>query len=116
MEQIVIIISRKKLTFEHSSCSQALKEFVCSKLVLMREKTTWKVVVDILFLTWTALGTSPSLMEISSWPSPALEASTAQKDYVSKNFGNLCQGPGLTAPRGIKSRGSKEVSSILTDQ
>jgi len=27
-----------------------------------------------IFLTW--LGTSPSLIEISSWPSPALEAST----------------------------------------
>jgi hypothetical protein len=52
----------------------------------MREKTTRKVVVDFLSLTWTALGTSPSLMEISSWPSPALEASTAQKDNVYKNF------------------------------
>ena len=34
------------------------------------------------FPTCTALGTSPSLMEISSWPSPALLASTGQRGEV----------------------------------
>ena len=34
------------------------------------------------FPTWTALGTSPSLMDISSWPSPALLASTGQRGEV----------------------------------
>jgi hypothetical protein len=55
-------------------------------------------------------------MEISSWPSPALEASTAQKDYVSKNFGNLVPKPQGDGTSWYKIRGlQRDVVVVYLD-